>query len=521
MLCRDKSSACPRLTTALIDPIEAARLSPSAFARYATQGRFSLPRHLALLERVLVEVAAGRRKRVAVSVPPRHGKSWLVSRYFPAWFLGHFPDKRIILASYEADFAAQWGRDVRDLLAEHGPTVFGVCPRSDSSAANRWGIDGHEGGMQTAGVGGPVLGKGADVFLIDDPIKNYEEAFSETIREKIWNWYRSTAHSRLEPGGSVVIVQQRSHQGDLIGKVIGELDATGIERWDKIVFPALAMTNDVLGRKPGEALWPERYPADVLRTTQKVTQSLIWSAFYQQDPTPEGGQFFKREDARRYRREGNWIVYLDTGERHSINTLSKFVTCDTATTEDEDNDFTATGCWGSVMGGRELVLLDASLRHIEAPEIDTEIRYMTNRWQTTAWIEESSPSKNLLQFLRVGTVGRDGRLRLPLAFRTLKADTDKRVRAIPASALMQQGRIVLPVETPTPTFSQDFLGEYEKQLFAFPSADHDDAVDMTSYAAQVFAIMGGGEWSESSTPEKDAAPSIFDGYALPPPRGWP
>lgn len=507
------------------EAIRAARLSPSAFARYATNGRFALPRHLALLERVLVEVAAGRRKRVLVSVPPRHGKSWLISRYFPAWFLGHFPAKRVILASYEADFAAHWGRDVRDLLTEHGPTVFGVRVRQDSSAVNRWGIEGHEGGMQTAGAGGPVLGKGADVFIIDDPFKNYEEAFSETIREKVWNWYRSTAHSRLEPGGAVLVAQQRWHQSDLIGKIVDELHTTGVERWDRIDFPALAEAADVLGRKSGEALWPERYPASVLETTRRVTQSLIWSAAYQQKPIPEGGAFFKREHARRYKREGLWLTFLDTGERHSLNTLSKFITVDTATSEDEDSDFTAVGCWGATMGQRELVLLDADIRHLEAPDLDTAIRTMCARWGATAWIEEASPSKNLLQFLRVGTVGRDGVVRPPLAFRTLKADGSKFARAIPASALSEQGRVVFPLDVPSADYTPPlWLHEYEKQLYAFPSGDHDDAVDMTSYAAQVFTLIGTGEVGGGDIPARPKRVETLDeamsGYAVPSPPGW-
>jgi predicted phage terminase large subunit-like protein len=181
-------------------------ISPAGFAHRTSQGRWICPRHLALLNRKLVALAAGRIKRLIISMPPRHGKSLLTSQYYPAWYLGTFPDRRVILTSYEADFAASWGRKVRDVITESGQDYFGIRLRADSSAADRWDLADHQGGMTTAGVGGPITGKGADLLICDDPIKNAEEANSPTIRQRHKDWWRSTAYTRLEPGAAAVVM---------------------------------------------------------------------------------------------------------------------------------------------------------------------------------------------------------------------------------------------------------------------------------------------------------------------------
>lgn len=229
--------------------------------------------------------------RLLLFAPPRHGKSVLVSHYFPAWFLLTRPHKRVILTSYEADFAAQWGRKVRDTVNKWGP-LFGVAVRDDSKAADRWEIGTHGGGMQTAGAGGPILGKGADLFIVDDPTKNAEEALSETHRAKVWDWYLTTAKTRLEPGASMVITQQRWHTEDLGGRVEKEEEG----RWRNVTLRAIAEGDDPLGRKPGEALWPERYSSGYLQemaTSRDGSRNRWFDAQYQQKPLDLTGGFFK------------------------------------------------------------------------------------------------------------------------------------------------------------------------------------------------------------------------------------
>jgi predicted phage terminase large subunit-like protein len=255
-----------------------------------------MARHLEMLNRRLVDVAEGRSRRLIVTMPPRHGKSEIISKYFPAWYLGRFPDRRVILTSFEADFAAGWGRKVRDVLGEFGADYFGIRVRSDSSAANRWDLAGHSGGMVTAGIGGPITGRGADIFICDDPIKNAEEAASETIRERNKDWWRSTAYTRLEPGGSAVIVMTRWHHDDLAGWLIAGGAGTA-DAWEVLNLPALAEDDDPLGRAPGEALWPERYNREALLEIRRSSNvgEYFFAAMFQGNPVPRSGGMFRRE----------------------------------------------------------------------------------------------------------------------------------------------------------------------------------------------------------------------------------
>lgn len=200
----------------LTDPKALARLTPAGFAGYASDNKWILARHLAVLNRKLIGVASGRIKRLLVNMGPRHGKSEFISKYFPAWFLGTYPDKRIIFTSYEASFAAQYGAAVRDLIDEYGEEMFGIRIKSNQRAAARWFIEdvngkAKVGGMYSVGANGPITGKGCDLLLIDDPIKNNEEADSPLQREKLYDWFCRTAYSRLQPGGSIVLVQTRWH----------------------------------------------------------------------------------------------------------------------------------------------------------------------------------------------------------------------------------------------------------------------------------------------------------------------
>ncbi len=266
-----KHSAAPRMPA-----------TPAALGEQVWGKRWQMGRHLTLLDRALADLAARRIERLIVMMPPRHGKSVLTSQFFPAWYLGTHPEHRVILASYEAGFAAGWGRRARDVIAEHGERLFGVALRGDSAAAHRWDLAGQPGGMITAGVGGPITGRGADLLIVDDPVKNAEQATSETYRAKAWEWWTSTAFTRLEPNAVAVVVQTRWHEDDLAGRLLREQPE---ENWQVIRLPAIAEKFDALGRHPGQALWPERYP---LARLEKIRGSLPvywWQSLYQQQPS--------------------------------------------------------------------------------------------------------------------------------------------------------------------------------------------------------------------------------------------
>ena len=265
--------------------------SPSEFASRILAARWQTPPHIALINSLLVEAATGKLREqgfagVIVQVPPRHGKSTLCSEWFPAWYVGRYPEKRVILTSYEADFAASWGRKARNILAEHGKKVMGCVLNEDVSAAARWEtVQG--GGMVTAGVGGAITGRGADVAIVDDPVKNAEEAASATVRDSTWEWYLSTLRTRLEPGGTMVVIMTRWHPDDLVGRLIKAMrDDPKADQWKVVRLPAIAEEGqpDAIGRQPGEALWPERYPASVLSAMQTDTARRVWLALYQQTP---------------------------------------------------------------------------------------------------------------------------------------------------------------------------------------------------------------------------------------------
>lgn len=278
----------------LLDPPapSAEILSPVAFAEAHSRGRWKRAPHLEVIESVVLD-AIKHGRNVIISVPVRHGKSELLSRWLPAWYLGTRPDHRIILATHEADFAASHGRFARDVLTEYGPDVFGIRVSPKSEAANRWDIAGHAGGMLTVGVGGSPIGRGANLMIIDDPFGKFEDAMSPLKRQRVQEWWTGTMASRVEPGGAVVLIMARWHEDDLAGFLLAE----DPDNWHEVRLPAVADTDDdALGRSKGEALWPERWPIDELmarkRTVSLTLGDTVWLAQYQMDPrSPQGGMF--------------------------------------------------------------------------------------------------------------------------------------------------------------------------------------------------------------------------------------
>lgn len=232
----------------------------------------------------LERVERGECDRLMIFMPPRHGKSELASKRFPAWYLGKNPTKQIIAASYNSDLASDFGREVRNIVAapEFGELFPGVGLSPDSQAANRMNTT-HGGSYIAAGVGTAVTGRGAHVALIDDPFKDRQEADSETTREKVWNWYRSTLFTRLMPGGAIILIQTRWHEDDLAGRLLNDNHG----EWEVLDLPAINENN--------EPLWPEWYDLEALERIKASIGPREWSALYQQRPQPDEGTFFQRE----------------------------------------------------------------------------------------------------------------------------------------------------------------------------------------------------------------------------------
>jgi predicted phage terminase large subunit-like protein len=459
-----------------------ASLTPAGLARYESRGKWTLAPHLDILNRKLVDVIAGRCKRLIVTMPPRHGKSMLTSQYFPASYIGNRPDDRVLHASYEAKFSESWGRKARDVLKAVGGEVFGLRVRRDSNAANHWNIEGRLGGMQTAGAGGAVTGKGADLFIIDDPVKNQEEALSPTQRAKIWDWYVTTAYTRLEPGGRIVIIMTRWHEDDLVGRVLKHAEENGErDEWEVVDFPAIADGPDELGRKKGDALWPERYSVEDLGNIKRLLTSeyspLWWWALYQQKPRNPKGGLFNVDSFRSYRlvADGKAIEYgLGKAKRTiAVANLRRFLIMDPAFSVKQTADFTALGAWGVLPGAdRHLFLLDMINERVDlyAPLV----RRLWDRWSPAVMgIETVAAQLEVVRGLR-----REG-----FPVRELTPDKDKLSRALPAAAKADAGQIWIPAHAP-------WRSEWLDQHLAFPAGTHDDMVDVTSYAVGAVATMG-------------------------------
>jgi predicted phage terminase large subunit-like protein len=236
----------------------------------------------------------------------------------------------VILTSYEADFAASWGRQVRN-LAQASIDDVSFRLSQDSTAANRWHTT-EGGGMVTAGIRGPILGRGGDLLIIDDPVKSDEEAQSPTIRQHNIDWWQTTASSRLEPGGSVIVLMQRWHQMDLAGFLLST-ENEDYSAWEDIRLPAIAEVGDPLGRRVGEPLCPERYDADALAERRRLSGSRAWTALYQQRPSAQEGEIIKRA----------WIKrYTQLPERLE----EQIISVDATFTGKATSDFVAIQVWG-------------------------------------------------------------------------------------------------------------------------------------------------------------------------------
>ena len=451
--------------------------SPVLTAAHVSEGKYLVRPHLVMIDRA-VRRAIATGGRLIISMPPRHGKSELVSRYLPFWYLGAFPDRRVILASYEATFAATWGRKARELMMEHGGALWGLDIRMDSRSTSAWDIAGHDGGMVTAGVGGPLTGKGGHLIVVDDPVKNAKEAMSKVYREAAWDWYLSTLRTRLEPGGAMILMATRWHQDDLLGRVLRDSD----EDWEVLSLPALAEgDDDPLGREPGEALWPERYSREVLESRRK--ESPFWfAAMYQGNPKPLEGGIFHAGHRRYWKPDDQKEYMLDDGQGILRRQLRIFATVDVAASERTSADYTVVTTWGWSTNHGHLLLLDRVRLQQATPKHRGLIREAYAKWGHAAiGIEATTYGLALLQELR--TSG------LPLV--RLEADSDKVTRALPMAALYESGQVHHPQHAP-------WLTEWETELDDFPYGDHDDQVDTAGYAARMVA-----EWASVVAPSED------------------
>lgn len=469
-----------------------AAASPAGLA-LATSSEFRLPPHLLHLDRALeaAAVRSGRAHpadrhgpRLMVFMPPRHGKSLLGSQYAPAWYLGRWPSRRVIIASYQHDIASGWGRQARALLSEYGPPIFNVQVQQASRAAGRWDTD-QGGGLIAAGIGGGITGRGADLFIIDDPLKDADQAHSAVIRQKHWDWWQSTGRTRLMPGAAVVIIMTRWHEDDLAGRLLAQArDDPDADQWDVLCLPALAEPDhplldgtDPLGRRAGEALWPEQFDAEGLRRTRAASGSFWFAAMYQQRPAPAEGGMFRRDYWRRYQlTDGILTLHPPSGDprRVPLDQLPIFQAVDVAATESTASDYTVILTCATTPQD-DLIILARDRRRLETPDVTALIKDAYHRHQ---------PALVGIEDKTFGTAIIQGLLRESLPIHRLKADRDKVTRALPAAAKAENGKVYLPM-------NQAWADELEEEAASFPNGTHDDQVDALAYACRMTDLVRG------------------------------
>lgn len=432
------------------------------FIEYTKPG-YQTAQHHRLIAAELEAVERGENDRLILCTPPRHGKSQIVSRHFPGYYLGRNPDKQIIATSYAGDLASDFGQDARDIInSPEYQNVFSMRLRQDSRAKDKWRTS--AGGIYiSAGIGGGITGRGFDVGIVDDPVRDWRDADSPTIRNWIWNWYLTTFLTRAMPGARIVVIATRWHEDDLIGRLLKAQEHGG-DKWRLVVMPALALEGDILGRAPGEALWPAWYPIEALLRIRNTpgsdgAGSRAFTALYQQNPQLEGGNIFKREWWQYYR-------MLPKIQR----TLQSW---DTAYEEKTSADFSCCTTWG--VGETGYYLMNVWKGKVELPELKTMARALAEKYQPNEiLIEAKASGKSLAQEIKRAT-------KLPIIL--IDVDRDKVARANAVTPLIESGRVYLP-EPGTP--GTEWMADYLDSMAAFPAGANDDDVDSTTQALNRF-----------------------------------
>jgi predicted phage terminase large subunit-like protein len=455
-------------------------------------------------------------------VPPRHGKSELASIRFPAWALGHHPEWELINCGYNLDLPMKFSRKVREIVRDpgYGPMFENTQMDKDSQSAEAW-MTTMGGGFTAAGVGGGITGKGAHILIIDDPIKNQEEADSITTRDGLWDWYWSTAYSRLAPGGGVLLIQTWWHDDDLAGRLQQQMEKARekqnegeeiyeeIDQFTIIKYPALAekweYRNHVTGlieryadpmhedhkpileykrrmgnndpvqisdeidllRAPEEPLHPDRYSFKMMNSMRANQPPRIWSALYQQNPVPDEGVYFKKE----------YFKYEPSAPRAYFRNV--YQAWDFAIGEKQQNDYTV-GVTVIQDENDFLHLVEVVRFKGDTFTIVEEMLDAIERWsqERTAPLTLGMEDSQIWRAVRPLFLRRSQERKIYQSYEELQPLTDKIARARPLQGRMQQGRVYFPVEKP-------WMREVEKELLRFPAGAHDDIVDALAWCAHL------------------------------------
>ncbi len=449
------------------------RDSYKAYCYYVHMGKwFDTAFHCFLADTVqeFIETETGHPYDILVlSTPPQHGKSMTITETLPSWFIGKNPDKRCIVACYNDDFAGKFGRRNKAKLEEYGGEIFGI--ELSKSSDRDIEVHKHAGGIITRGIMSGITGNSGDLIIIDDPVKNRQEADSKTYRERVWEEWQNSIKTRVQADTKIIVIQTRWHEDDLAGRIIEREPNVRV-----INLPIEAEENDPLGRPVGAALCPEIGKDDKWLAAFKEGYKdgmRAWYALYMGHPTSEEGNIIKREW---------WQLYDELPERMPLIVIS----VDATFKGKEDNDYVAIEVWGRC--NTDFYLIDLIRRHMDFPETLQAIRYMAGRYpdRHSIIIEDKANGPAIIAMLRHEISG----------IVPINPGKDSKLSRVNACAgLIEGGNVFLPRHA---AFTEDFIEEWA----AFPNGANDDMVDAGSQFLNKFKFHGAAYHKDTRTQEQ-------------------
>ena len=446
--------------------LKRSQTSLTAFANHVYPGFKEGPHHRKLAQ-IFKDVIDGKKKRVIINIAPRMGKSEFSSYLFPAWFLGQYPDKKIIMATHTAGLSEDFGRRVRNLLDtdEYKEVFPKTLVADDQKAAGKWSTS--AGGQYYAvGVGGALAGRGADLFVIDDPHSEQDiKANSRATFDNAWSWFQTGPLQRLMPGGAIIVIMTRWSLVDLTGRLINfQIKNPEADQWEIVELPAI-LHEDTEREK---SLWPDQWPLDQLKQKKTAMEPRYWNAQYMQQPTSEAAAMVKRSDWRIWEPDDpppcEFIIQSwDTA--HETKTTSDYSAC------------TTWGIWYNEEEGNRpsIMLLDAFKDRMLFPELKETALKHYREWKPDAFlVEKKAAGAPLIQELR--------RMGIPVDEFSPSRGNDKIARLNAVSDLFASGAVWAPDRR----WARDVIEE----VVAFPVGEHDDFVDTMTQALLRFRQGG-------------------------------